>query len=95
MGELLPAIEVITECTSEESSRFYDNSEKKWEVAGLDVLMSQCSPGESIDTTSFGQHDRQTNLSCTFYFVYFWSFKDFSRIQKYSKMEKTGKNNFE
>jgi hypothetical protein len=80
LGELLPAIELITECTSEESSHFYDNSEKKWEVARLDVLMSQCSPGESIDTTSFGQHDRQTNLSRTFYFVYFWSPEDSSCI---------------
>lgn len=91
--ELLPAIEVLTVVTLEESSRFYDNSKKKWEVAGSDVLMSQCSPGESIETTSFGQHDRQTDLSRTFYFVYFWSPEDFSSIQKYSKMEKTGKKN--
>jgi len=58
---------------------------------GSDVSMSQCSPGESIDTTSFGQYDRQTNLGRTFYVVYTWSPEELSRIQKCPKMEKTGK----
>lgn len=65
---------------------------KKWEVAGSDVSMSQCSRGESIETTSFGQNDRQTYLSRIFYSVRFWSAKDFSCFKKYTEMEKTGKN---
>lgn len=65
------AIAAITEYTKKESSRFYDNYKRKWEVAGSDVSMSQCSLGESIDTTSFGQHDQQTHFSCTFYFECF------------------------
>jgi len=60
---------------------------------GSDVSMSQCSPGESIDTTSFGQHDRQTNLGRTFCAVCSWNPEDFSRVQKRSKMEETGKKN--
>lgn len=56
-----------------------------------DVLVSQCSSGESIDTTSFGQHDRQTYLSRTFRFEHPWSLEDFSCIEKYSEMEETGK----
>jgi len=59
---------------------------------GSDVSMSQCSPGESIDTTSFGQHDRQTNLGRTFCAVCSWNPEEICRAQKHTKKEETNKN---
>lgn len=59
---------------------------------GCIVSMCQFSPGESIDTTSFGQHDRQTSLGRIHCVVRFRSADDFSSFQKRAEMEKTGKN---
>lgn len=87
------------ECAQESSRVFMliankkRKRKKKREVACLDVPTSQCCSGESIDTTLFGQYDRQTGLSRrTFYFVHFWSLEDTSRVQKHTKMEKAGRN---
>lgn len=85
------------EC-AQESSRVHmliankKKKKKKREVACSDVPTSQCCSGESIDTTLFGQYDRQTGLNRTFYFVHFWSLEDTSRVQKHTEMEKTGRN---